>query len=139
MIKWTIQYTDFDDVERKEDYYFNLTKSELMEMNFNANGGLEKMIRKIVEANDTKRIIDVFKDVVLKAYGEKSLDGKGFIKMRDGHRLSDDFSQTAAYDALFMELATNEESATKFINGVIPKNFAKEIESRKDIAALPEA
>ena len=138
MIKWTIKYTDFDDEERQEDYYFNLTKSELMEMNFSADGGLEKTIQKIVEAKDTKRIIDIFKDVVLRSYGEKSIDGKGFIKMRDGHKLADDFAQTAAYDALFMELATNEESASRFINGVIPKGFAKEVEKRTEPVGLPQ-
>lgn len=120
MIKKTITYTDFDDNERTEDFWFNLTKSELMEMDFSQTGGMEKLIQSIVDAQDTKRIIEIFKDIVLKSYGEKTLDGRGFIKVRDGHKLADEFSQTAAYDTLFMELATNDKAAAEFINGVIP-------------------
>ena len=127
MIKKTITYTDFDDNERTEDFWFNLSKSELMEMDFSQAGGMEKLIQSIVDAQDTKRIIEIFKDIVLRSYGEKSLDGKQFIKVRDGHRLADDFAQPAAYDELFMELATNDKSAADFINGVIPRSLAKEL------------
>lgn len=139
MIKKTITYTDFDDIERTEDYYFNLSKSELMEMDFSATGGMERMIKSIVDAQDTKRIIEVFKDIILRSYGEKSLDGKHFIKVRDGHRLSDDFAQTGAYDALFMELATDDKAATEFITGVIPRNIAKELSENGEAGALTKA
>lgn len=136
MLKKTITYTDFDDVERTEDFFFNLTKSELMEMDFSATGGMERMIRKIIDAQDTKRIIEVFKDIILKSYGEKSLDGKQFVKVRDGHKLADDFAQTGAYDALFMELATDDKAATEFITGVIPRNIAKELNDSNSAGAL---
>ena len=132
MYKKTITYVDFDDIERTEEHYFNLTKSELMEMDFNTTGGMEKMIKNIISTRDTKRIIEIFKEIILKSYGEKSLDGKRFIKTRDGHKLADDFSETAAFDALFMELATNEESASTFINSIIPKSMASEIASAKE-------
>lgn len=127
MRKETITYIDFDDNERTEDFYFNLTKSELMEMDFSQAGGMEKLIQSIVDAKDTKRIIEIFKDIVLRSYGEKSLDGKQFIKVRNGHKLADDFAQTAAYDELFMKLATDDKAAAEFINGVIPRSLAKEL------------
>lgn len=136
MIKKTITYTDFDDVERTEDFYFNLTKSELMELDLMASGGMARMINNIIAAQDTKRIVEIFKDIILKSYGEKSLDGKHFIKVRDGHRLADDFAQTGAYDALFMELATNDKAATEFINGVIPKSLANELQANGGPEAL---
>lgn len=132
MYKKTISYTDYDDVERSEDYYFNLSKSELMEMDFSATGGMEKLIRSVIATRDTKRIMEIFKDIILRAYGEKSLDGKRFIKVRDGHRLADDFAETGAFDALFIELATNDKAATEFINGIIPKALADEIASKED-------
>ncbi len=131
MYKKTITYVDFDDVERTEDYYFNLTKSELMEMDFSATGGMEKMIKSVIAAQDSKRIMEIFKEIILKSYGEKSLDGKRFIKVRDGHRLADDFAETGAYDALFMELATNDKSATEFITGIIPQSLAVELNNSK--------
>lgn len=136
MYKKTITYTDFDDVERTEDFYFNLSKSELMEMDFSATGGMEKLIRSIIAAQDTKRIMEIFKDIILRSYGEKSLDGKRFVKVRDGHRLCDEFAETGAYDALFTELATDSQAATDFISGIIPRSLAKEIENKESETAI---
>lgn len=130
MRKETITYTDYDGIERTEDFYFNLSKPELMEMDYSATGGMDKMIKKIVDTQDTKKIIELFKDIVLRSYGEKSDDGKRFIKYRDGHRLSDDFAQTEAYNELFMKLATDEKAATDFINGIIPASLAHEMAAR---------
>ena len=132
MIKKTLTYTDYDGNERTEDFYFNLSKAELMEMDFSASGGMEKMIKRIVDAQDTKRIIEVFKDIILKSYGEKSADGRRFIKVSDGRRLAEDFAQTEAYSELFMELATNDKAATEFINGVIPQSLAAEMAANQE-------
>lgn len=117
MLKKTINYTDFNGVERKEDFYFNLTKAEIMEMEMTTVGGFAEMIQKVVDAQDTPSIVKIFKDIILKAYGEKSPDGKRFIKSEE---LSDAFAQTEAYSVLFMELATNADEAAKFINGIVP-------------------
>ena len=117
MLKKTITYTDYNDVERTEDFYSNLTKAELMEMEMGAVGGLSGMIEKIVSAKDAPAIIKVFKELVLKAYGEKSADGKRFVKSKE---ISDAFAQTEAYSQLFMELATDADAASKFVNGIAP-------------------
>ena len=117
MLKKTITYTDYDGVERKEDFYFNLNKAELIEMELGTNGGLAKRIQKIVDSQDVTAIIKIFKDLVLKAYGVKSDDGKRFIKSKE---LSEEFAQTEAYANLFMELASNSEEATRFMNGILP-------------------
>ena len=130
MHKEVITYIDYDGVEQTEEFLFNLNKAELMEMNFSASGGMEKMLKRIVEAKDTKRIVEVFKDIILKAYGEKSDDGKRFIKYRDGHNLADDFAQSEAYSELFMKLATDEDAAIAFINGIIPKQLADELAAK---------
>lgn len=127
MLKKTITYTDFDDVERTEDFYFHISKSELTEMDFSASGGMKRSIEAIINARDTKSLIELFKDLILRSYGEKSLDGKKFVKYVDGKRLADDFAQTAAYDSLFMELASDAKVATEFILGVLPKDLADEI------------
>ena len=122
MLKKTIAYTDYNGTQREEDFYFNLTKAELMEMEMSTSGGLAEMIQNIVKAQDAPAIIKVFKDLVLKAYGEKSLDGKRFMKVdENGTPLSIAFSQTEAYSNLFMELATNAEAASEFVNGIVPK------------------
>lgn len=117
MLKKTFTYIDFNGVERTEDHYFNLSKAELMEMELSTTGGLAEMINKIVAAQDAPAIVKIFKDLVLKAYGQKSADGRRFIKSKE---LSDEFSQTEAYSQLFMELATDAEAAAAFVNGIVP-------------------
>jgi hypothetical protein len=128
MIKQTITYTDYNDVERTEDFYFNLTKAEIMELELGTTGGLAEMIEKIVAAKDTPAIIKVFKDLVLKAYGEKSPDGKRFIKSEE---IAQAFSQTEAYSEMFMKLATDADAAAAFVNGIVPKDMKQDIKAIK--------
>ena len=123
MIKKTVTYKDYNQVERTEDFYFNLSKAEVMEMEMSTSGGLAEMITRIVAAQDQPAIIKIFKDLILKAYGEKSPDGKRFIKSDE---LSTAFSQTEAYSQLFMELATDAEAASAFVNGIVPADMAKQ-------------
>lgn len=122
MLKKTITYTDYNGAERTEDFYFNLTKAEIMEMEMSTTGGLTEMINRIVAAKDAPAIISIFKKLVLKAYGEKSPDGKRFIKSDE---IATAFSQTEAYSQLFMELATNADEASKFVNGIISSTEKK--------------
>ena len=117
MLKKTITYVDYNGTERKEDFYFNLSKAEIMEMEMRTTGGMVEMINRVVAAQDAPAIIDVFKKMILKAYGEKSADGKRFIKSKE---ISEAFSQTEAYSQLFMELATDADAASKFVNGIVP-------------------
>ena len=123
MLKETITYTDYNGVERTEDKYFNLTKAEVMEMEMSTEGGLAETIQKIVAEQNAPAIIKIFKDLILKAYGEKSMDGKRFIKSEE---LSTAFSQTEAYSILFMKLATDADAAAKFVNGIVPADMVAE-------------
>lgn len=122
MLKKNIKYVDYNGVERDEDFYFNLSQAEVTEMELSTTGGLAEMINKVVAAKDVPAIIKIFKDLILKAYGEKSADGKRFIKSAE---LSEAFSQTEAYSILFMELATDDKKATEFINGIVPNPYQK--------------
>lgn len=131
MLKKAIKYTDYNGVEREDTHYFNLSKAEIMEMELSTVGGFAEMIEKVVEAQDTPTIVAIFKDLILKAYGEKAPDGKGFMKLdEDGRPLSRKFSQTEAYSTLFMELATDAEAAAAFINGIVPADVAQEAKSK---------
>ena len=124
MLKKTITYNDYNGTERTEDFYFNLTKAEIMEMEMSTSGGLAEMITKIVATKDAPAIIKIFKELILKAYGEKSPDGKRFIKSEE---ISIAFSQTEAYSQLFMELATDADAASTFVNGIVPATEQKAI------------
>lgn len=118
MIKKTITYTDYDGNQRTEDFYFNLTKAELTEMDLSEQGGLIKFIETIIAEQNNKVIVEKFKELIIKSYGKKSPDGRKFIKNKE---LTDDFVQTEAYSDLFMELASNAEAAAAFVNGITPQ------------------
>ena len=130
MLKKTVTYTDYNGVERTEDFYFNLTKAEVTEMELSTDGGLEAMIRKVVSEKNAPAIVKIFKALVLKAYGEKSPDGRRFIK---NDEIRDAFSQTEAYSDIFMELATDADAAAAFVNGIIPS-----MDSPKPALVKPE-
>lgn len=134
MLKRTITYPDYNGGSRTEDFYFNLTQAEITEMELSVDGGLVEMINRIVAAQDGKQIIATFKDIILRAYGVKSADGKRFIKSQE---LRDAFSQTEAYSQLFMELATNADAAAAFVNGIVPAQAQSAAQSADSVAALP--
>lgn len=120
MLKKTITYTDYNGVDRTEDFYFNLSKAEVMEMELSTAGGLAETLERIIATQDGPEIMRNFKQIMLKAYGEKSPDGKRFIKSEE---LSNNFSQTEAYSTLFVELATDDKAAAEFVKGILPKDM----------------
>lgn len=132
MLKKTIKYTDFDGNEQTEDFYFNLTKAELMEMNLSASGGLEKKLQRIINERDVTKIAEIFKDLILHAYGKKSDDGKRFIKNEE---IKAEFAQTEAYSELFMELLGDTNASVAFIKGIVPKDIQSELD-KQDLTTL---
>lgn len=123
MLKKRIKYTDYNGEKREEDFYFNLSKAEIIEMELSTEGGLKNMIEKITDEKDMPKLIALFKRLIKMSYGEKSADGKRFVKSED---LSEAFTQTEAYSELFMELATNDNAAAEFVNGIVPPDLAQE-------------
>ncbi len=137
MLKRPISYEDFDGNQVTDVFYFNISKPELIEMEVEYEGGLGKMLQSIIETNNHKELIKKFKEIVLLAYGQKSEDGKRFIK---SDQLREEFSQTAAYSALFIELATNDNAAADFLKGALPKDMGIEIDkavSQKTVPSSP--
>lgn len=117
MLKRTVTYTDYNGRERTEDFFFNLTRAEISEMELTTDGGLGAYIERIIKAQDQAEIVKIFKRLLLESYGEKSEDGRRFVKSKE---ISDAFSQTEAYSILFMELATDSGKAAEFVNGMLP-------------------
>lgn len=136
MFKCEIPYTDYNGVERKEMFYFNLSKAELMEMELSTQAGVEEMIRVMIATNDNAKIVGLFKDLILKSYGIKSEDGKRFIKSQE---LREQFEQSEAYSEFFMKMVSNEDDLqTKFINGVISGTNVPNMDEKEAIAKLKE-
>lgn len=125
MLKREISYEDFDGEKVTDTYYFNLTRSEIIELEVAYKEGLQAALQRIVKSEDRQALIYEFKKIILMAYGERSEDGKRFVK---NDAMREAFSQTAAYDSLFMELATDDKAASQFILGIIPKDFQGELE-----------
>lgn len=136
MLKKTLTYEDFNGVVRTEDFYFNLTKAEIMEMELSTTGGYTEYLKRIIAAQDNASLVAIFKELVLKSYGKKSDDGRRFIKTKE---LSEEFEQTNAYSNFFTELATNSKEATAFVNGIIPADIRAEIEKEKTDAKNQQA
>lgn len=116
-----IEYTDFNGITRKEKFYFNLTKAEILDMELGKTGGLTEYIHKILEAQDTPSIMSLFKTLLLKSYGVKSDDGRRFIK---NDKVREDFEQTQAFSDLYMLLALDDGEASKFVNAIVPADMA---------------
>lgn len=128
MFKKTINYEDFNGQPIKEDFYFNLTKAEIMEMQLEKTGGLTEYIQRIVDSKDVPQLVKLFKELILKSYGVKSDDGKRFIKTKE---VVEAFTQTNAYSEFYMELATNADVASAFVNGIIPADLAEEVKKQE--------
>lgn len=117
MLRKKIKYTDYDGVEREEEFLFNLNKAEIIEMQLDTYGGMDNFIQKLIDTKDVPKLAALWKKIILKAYGEKSDDGKRFIKSEE---ISTAFSQTEAYSELYTELCTDSKAASDFMNGIIP-------------------
>jgi hypothetical protein len=140
VLKKTITYTDFNEEEVSADFFFHLSKAELVELELSHQGGLSTALERIVAAEDGKAIIAEFKNIILGAYGKRSDDGRRFIKNQE---LRDEFESSEAYSTLFMELVTNTDAAVDFINGVIPAGMAEEAaklvtKDKPELASVPK-
>lgn len=124
MLKKTIKYTNYNGEEKEKDFFFNLKKSELVDLNFSTPKGFIDYINEITEANDSVKLWKAFRDIVVMAYGEKSEDGERFIKSEE---ISRKFEETEAFSELIMELINGENAASSFINGIMPKDLAEEV------------
>jgi hypothetical protein len=125
MLKKTITFQDFEGKTFTEDFFFNLTKAELVELEVSEKAGLSETLQELVKEQDNNKIIANFKKIILAAYGQKSEDGRRFIK---SDALREEFAQTDAYSELFMELATDPDAASVFITGIMPASLAQEME-----------
>lgn len=128
MLKKTIKYTDFNGNEISEDFYFNLSKAELLEMETKANGSLKAKLERLINTRDISAIMQIFKEIITSSYGVKSDDGKRFIKNQE---ILDEFLQSNAYSELYVELASNSDSAIEFITNIIPSDLAKQIDQKQ--------
>lgn len=120
MFKKTIEYTDYNGIKKTEDFWFNLNQAELTELALSPVGGLDNMLKEVISSADTATIIDIFKKIILMAYGKRTADGRFTKRAEDGHRLADDFAETAVFPQLFMEVSFDSDKAAEFINGCVP-------------------
>lgn len=134
MFKRTFEFTDYDGNYRKEEHYFNLSKAELIKwLTTTGDYTLDKVLQRLSVERNGKKIMDIFEDLIHLSYGKKSLDGR---KIEKSEEIWNDFYQTEAYSILFMELITDAKKAADFVNKIIPKDLADEVD--KIIKEHPE-
>lgn len=131
MIKETITYTDYNDIERTEDFYFNMTKTELLRMEQDKNGSFSTVLEKFIKAKDQADLFAAIEKFIFKAYGEKSVDGRQFKKSTE---ISEAFFQSPAYEVLFDKLNANTDYAYKFIMGIVPAELSKQASENPEAA-----
>lgn len=119
MLKRTIKYEDFDGNQREEDFYFNLTKAEVIQYELSMTGGLAAVLERLIQIHDVPELIKHYTNLIDLSYGEKSLDGKHFVKTPE---LLQAFKATGAYSQLYSELALDPDAAATFINSIIPQH-----------------
>ena len=134
MYKETIKYTDFNGVERTEDFYFHLTEAELTKMQTGVTGGLTEKIKRLIAADNVPEIMVVFEELITKSYGVKSADGRGFLKRKEDLEA---FMATEAYSQLYMKLITDDQAAAQFINGIVPASLAARAASLQNASPMP--
>jgi len=127
-----ITYTDWDGNTRTETFRFNLTQTELLEIETEVPGGLQNYLTEIGEKIDGKKIMEFVKMFIGKSYGEKDTDGKRF---RKGPEITKAFEETQAYDELFSELVLDADKLVEFIKAVSPSEDM--IQKRLDNANIP--
>ena len=135
MINKKITYTDYEGVERTETFWFHLSRPELMELETSIDGGFSKLIRQIVDSKSTRGVIENIKKILLLSYGEKVDNGRRFAKSEE---ISKAFSETPAYEILYLQLLEDQDSLSRFINGLVPKDLAEQVSkmSKEEIDAL---
>lgn len=130
MQKESITYVDYNGITRTEEFAFNLTEQELVDMQLTTAGGYAETVQAIIDAKDQPALVAIFKQLLNKSYGKKTPDGRRFDKSPE---ILDDFIHCPAYSILYMRLVTDDEYAAKFINGLIPADLAKKVEERRNL------
>lgn len=131
----TVTYVDFNDVERTETHYFNVSKTELVKMQAGTDGGLYALMQRAIDARNEQMFAEVYEKIIDMSYGVKTADGRGFKKNPE---LLAEFKATGAYDALFIEMLDADKFAA-FVNGILPGDLAKEVEAEMAKNGLPAA
>ena len=137
MLEKKIKYTDYNDVEREETFYFNISKAEMSRKEFTTEGGYSKFLERISQEKNSTELYKIFEEIICLAYGEKSDDGKRFIKERNGEKLYKHFQETPAYDELIMELF-DANKAAEFVKGIFPRDIVEQIDTDKIVESIEQ-
>ena len=120
MLKKTIKFNGFDGKAAEEVWYFNLTEVEVTRLDAEFEPGLGEYVKNFDETTSAEEMLKLFERLIQMSVGTKSPDGTRFVKKQE---VVDDFLASAAYSALFAQLATSPDMAAEFFNGVMTKTF----------------
>lgn len=135
MIQKVITYEDYNGEKVTETLWFHLSEAELAELDMVFPNGFGEHTKQILAEKNGKLIIELFKMLLSISIGRRSADGRRFEKSEE---IKNDFLQTMAYSALFMDLVTNANTAAEFVLGIMPSSIRGKIKPEELLTPLPE-
>jgi hypothetical protein len=122
MFKHTVEYTDFNGNERKEDLYFHLSLPEVTRLEAEIGKPIEEHVKELNDNQNLKDLLNFIENILLNSYGKKTSDGKSFHKSKE---LRNEFEYSQAYAEVFEQMFTNPELARRFGMGVADNGKAR--------------
>jgi hypothetical protein len=126
MLKKTVTFEDLDGNEVTEDFYFHLSKADIIEMEASEQGGMAQHLAAMIATNDNGQILSAVKLILERTVGRRSEDGRRFERSKE---ITEAFMQSDAYSVVFMDLVTDAAKAAEFFKGVIPAQAAAKLEA----------
>lgn len=122
MLKERIKYVDHDGKEYERDFYFHLSKADLIKLEVGHNGGLETYLGNIINSQDNAEIMQNFETIFKIAYGIK-LPDDSFVKRPEE---TEKFFASEAWSEFLVKLISDADYAAKVINNLVPKEISEQ-------------
>lgn len=122
MFKHSVEYVDFNGSDRKEDLYFHLSLPEVTRLEAEIGMGLEDYIKGLTTNQELNTLLAFLERMLLSSYGQKTSDGKSFIKSQV---IREAFEYSQAYAEIFEQVLSNPDLARKFGENVADNGKSK--------------
>lgn len=140
MIKETISYEDIDGNNKTMDAYFHLTIREMHQL---LKDGIQEKLDAVTSGKASPdTMFDLIDELIKASYGKRTeVNGEShFVKNPETTEI---FMDSDAYDSLLSKLMSDDQFATRFFVGLVPKALAERMNAMNNgstqNALTPEA
>ena len=118
MIKETISYEDIDGNSKTIDAYFHLTMREMRQL---LKDGIQDKLDVVTSGKaSTDTMFDLI-DILIKTSFGKRVESNGEAHFVKDPELTEAFMNSDAYDSLLGKMMSDDQFATRFFTGLVPK------------------